>query len=123
MAIAYCTNGQPYSLNDIIIGVLSIYFNLPYSLPTFNTFSLKTEDLDKYLGVYSSKQIPLKITITKNNSTLIAEATGQSSFPLEASEKDKFRFDQAGIIIEFDTIQKEFILKQGGNNFLFTKEK
>jgi len=115
-------NGQVYPLNSIIIGVLSIYFNKDYSIPTFNTITLKGEDLDKYVGVYSSKQLPLKITITKNNETLIAQATGQSSFPLDATEKDKFKFDAAGVVLEFDTSKNEMTLKQGGSEFLFTKE-
>lgn len=123
LAVAYCTNGQVYPLNDILIGVLSICFNKDYSIPTFNTIALKTEMLDKYLGVYSSTQIPLKITISKNNTTLMAQATGQSSFPLEATEIDKFKFDQAGIKIEFNPVKNELVLKQGGGNFLFTKDK
>jgi CubicO group peptidase (beta-lactamase class C family) len=122
LAVAYCTNGQVYPLNDILIGVLSICFNKEYVIPTFNTLTLTTEDLDKYLGVYSSKQIGLKITITKDNALLIAQATGQSSFPLDATEKDKFKFDQAGVKIEFDTDKNEMTLKQGGGNFLFTKD-
>lgn len=123
LTVAYCTNGLVYPLNDILIGVLSICFNKEYSIPTFNTISLKTEDLDNYLGIYSSKQIPLKITITKDNATLIAQATGQSSFPLEATEKDKFKFDQAGVKMEFNTDKNELTMKQGGANFLFTKDK
>lgn len=122
LAIAYCTNGQVYPLNDILIGVLSIYFNRDYKIPTFNTIALKPEDLNNYLGVYSSAQIPLKITITINNSKLTAQATGQSSFPLEAAEKDKFTFDQAGIKMEFNTDKNEMTLKQGGGQFLFRKE-
>src|SRR5689334_22027305 len=92
LTVAYCTNGQVYPMNDILIGIFSIYFDMPYVIPTFNapSITLKTEDLDKYLGVYSSTQIPLKITITKNNTTLISQATEQSPFPLEATEKDKF---------------------------------
>ncbi|MEI9921423.1 MAG: serine hydrolase domain-containing protein [Bacteroidota bacterium] len=120
LAVAYCTNGQVYPMNNILIGVLSIYFNKPYSIPTF---SLKTEDLDKYLGVYSSTQIPLKITITKNAATLFAQATGQSSFPLDATEKDKFKFDPAGIIMEFNPDTNEMTLKQGAESVLFSKEK
>lgn len=120
LALAYCTNGQVYPMNSILIGVLSIYFNKPYSIPTF---SLKTEDLDKYLGVYSSTQIPLKITITKDAATLFAQATGQSSFPLDPAEKDKFKFDPAGIIMEFNPDRNELTLKQGGETVLFTKEK
>jgi len=66
LAIAYCTNGMVYSMNDVLIGVLSIYFKRDYSIPTFTSISMKTEELDKYLGVYSSTQLPLKITITKD---------------------------------------------------------
>jgi len=62
-------------------------------------------------------------SFTKNKSTLIAQATGQSSFPLEATGKDIFEFDQAGIIIEFGTAKNELTLKQGGERFVFTKYK
>jgi len=120
LAVAYCTNGQVYPMNNILIGVLSIYFNKPYSIPTFN---LKTEDLDKYLGVYATTQISLKITITKNGATLFAQATGQQSFPLDPAEKDKFKFDPAGIVMEFNPAKNEMTLKQGGQNVVFTKEK
>jgi D-alanyl-D-alanine carboxypeptidase len=123
LAIAYCTNGMVYPMNDILIGVLSIFFNKDYKIPTFKTITLKSNELDKYLGIYSSPQLPLKITITKENTTLMAQATGQSSFPLEATEKDKFKYDMAGIIIEFNPAKNELTLKQGGGVYLFTKEK
>lgn len=123
LAVAYCTNGQVYPMNNILIGILSIYFNKPYSIPALITISLKTEDLDKYLGVYSTTQIPLKITMTKDNTTLISQATGQSSFPLEATGKDKFEFDPAGIVMEFNPDKNEMTLKQGGQTVVFTKEK
>jgi CubicO group peptidase (beta-lactamase class C family) len=123
LAVSYCTNGQVYPVNDILIGVLSICFNKEYAIPAFRTITLKSEDLDKYLGVYSSTQIPLKITITKNNSQLIAQATGQPSFILDPVEKDKFNFDLAGVKMEFNPLKSEMTLKQGGGLFLFVKEK
>lgn len=125
LAAAYCTNGQVYPSNDILIGALSIYFDTPYFIPTFNPppITLKTEDLDKYVGVYSSIQNPLKVTITKNTTTLISQATGQSSFPLEATEKDKFKFDPAGVKVEFNPDKNEMTLKQGKKTVLLTKEK
>jgi len=126
LTLAYCTNGQVYPVNDILTGVLSIYHNMEYSIPKFipkPVITLKTEELDKYLGEYSSTQIPLKIIITKDKSTLFAQATGQSAFPLEAIDKDKFQFEQAGIEMEFNTDKSEFTLKQGGGSFLFTKAK
>jgi D-alanyl-D-alanine carboxypeptidase len=123
VAVAYCTNGQVYPMNDILIAAMSICFNRPYNLPSFNSVILNSNDLDKYLGVYSSSDIPLKLTITKDNATLIAQATGQSSFPLEASEKDIFKFDRAGVVIEFNPVKNELTLKQGAGTYLFTKEK
>ncbi|MGV3509320.1 MAG: serine hydrolase domain-containing protein [Sphingobacteriaceae bacterium] len=122
LAIAYCSNGLAYSINDILIGALSIVFGKDYSLPTFSATTFKPESLDKYLGVYSSSQLPLKIAITKNNNTLFGQATGQPSFPLEATAKDNFKFDQAGVKIEFVPDGNQFTLKQGGGSFLFTKE-
>ena len=123
VAFAYCTNGQVYPANDIIIGVLSIYFNYPYTIPAFNTITVESNELEKYVGVYSSLQIPLKITITKENASLIAQATGQKAFTLEAMGKDIFQFEKVGAVFEFNPVKNEFILKQGGGEFLFTKEK
>ena len=85
--------------------------------------ALKTTDLDKYLGVYSTKQIPIKITITKEGTDLFAEATGQEKFPLTTGAKDTFTFAPAGIELVFDSTKNEMTLKQGGGVFVFTKDK
>jgi CubicO group peptidase (beta-lactamase class C family) len=121
LAIAYISNGVVYTTNDVIIAALSIYFNKPFTIPDFKNIILNTADLDKYLGIYSSTQIPLKITISKNNTTLIAQASIQPAFPLDAKGGDKFIFSQAGIVIQFDPTKKIFTLMQGGRNYLFTK--
>jgi hypothetical protein len=84
---------------------------------------LSSKDLDKYLGVYSSKQIPVKITFTKVADKLMAEATGQGVIELKPLGNDSFGFEQAGLTIVFDTSKNEMTLKQGGGSFLFTKEK
>lgn len=122
ISYALVSNGSNYNSNNISIAVLSAAYNKPFEIPTFSTYNVTSEDLDKYLGIYSSKQINLKITITKNNNVLIAQASGQPSFALEATEKDKFSFEQAEIVLEFAPIQKTMILKQASGQFLFTKE-
>jgi len=122
ISYAMISNGTNFNNNDISIAVLSAVYNKPYEIPTFTTFNLTSEDLDKYLGVYASKQIALKITITKDGNTLIAQGTGQPAFPLEATDKDKFKFDQAGAKFEFKTKDKTMILFQGGGEIKFTKE-
>lgn len=122
ISFALTSNGTNTNNNDISIAVLSAVYNKPYEIPVFTTFNVTSEDLDKYLGVYASKQIPLKITVTKNGNTLIAQGTGQPALPLEATEKDKFKFDQAGAKFEFNPTEKTMILFQGGGQIKFTKE-
>jgi D-alanyl-D-alanine carboxypeptidase len=123
VAIAYIANGIVYSTNDVMIAALSIYFNKPFAIPAFKTIITKTEELDKYLGNYSSTQLPLKITITKINTILLGQATGQPQFALEAVNKDKFVYTPAGVTLQFDPDKGEVTLLQGGATYLFTKEK
>ena len=78
--------------------------------------------MDKYLGVYSSPNFPLKVTITKKENVLVGQATGQPSFPLEAYETDKFQFSQAGLNLEFIPRDNKMILIQGGGEFELIKE-
>lgn len=98
---------------------------IPYNYippPVVNIYQVTTQDLDKYLGIYSSKQLPIKIAITKNNINLVAQATGQNSLILQATEKDKFGFADEGIILEFNAVEKIMILKQSGQIYNFAKE-
>jgi len=122
VAYAYCANGIDYGVKDLVNGALKIYFNIPYTIPVFKTPVLSTEDLDKYVGNYSSLRIPIKISVTKKGNVLMAQATGQSAFALKPVAKDKFSFALAGIVMEFRPIFGEFTLKQGGGVFPFTKD-
>lgn len=119
---AMTSNGANTNTNNISLVVLSEVFGVPYELPVMTTYKVNTNDLDAYVGIYASTQLLIKITITKEVETLIAQATGQSSFPLEATKKDVFQFEMAGIVLEFNPGEKTLILKQGGGAFTFTKE-
>jgi len=123
LGVAYISNGTVMALNDILIGVLSIYFGREYALPIFQpAIEVSSDELEKYLGTYSSNDLPLKITISLNGDQLMAQATGQGAFPLEPYEEHKFRFNPAGIKIEFISGDKKMILNQGGSRFEFGME-
>lgn len=122
VAFALISNGDNYNNNTISIAVLSAVFNKPYDIPDFKIYKVTSEELDKYLGTYATKDLPLKLTITKEGETLIAQATGQQQLPLETRGKGVFAFDRAGIILEFNPENKTVVLKQGGGVFTFTKE-
>lgn len=123
LAVAYTSNGMVYPINDILLGALNIYQNKAFSILTFESVSVSAEVLEKYVGVYSAAGFPLKITVTRDGAALYAQATGQSAFPLEATAQDKFKFDTAGVVIEFDAAKNQMTLKQGGREIVFTKEK
>jgi len=122
LAIAFTSNGATYSTNDVAIAALSAYFGKPFTIPNFRTVTLTEGDLKKYVGNYASSQMPLKIAITKNSTTLMAQATGQSAFPLEAKGSDKFVFTTAGVTMQFDPPKTSFTLNQGGATYLFTRK-
>ena len=120
VAFVYCSNGTRYSRNDISIGVLSIYYNRPFTIPSFKTIKLKSEDLDKYLGFYENTQLHFAITITKDEDVLKAQATGQNAFPLEAVSENRFSFDGAGVVIDFKP-GTSLVLTQNGRQMVFQK--
>jgi hypothetical protein len=78
--------------------------------------------LDKYLGVYASKQIPIVITFTKVDDALVGEVEGQGKLTFENTGKDTFTFAGAGLEIIFNNDKNEMTLKQAGQEFLFTKK-
>ncbi|MFB6318609.1 serine hydrolase domain-containing protein [Saccharicrinis sp. FJH54] len=122
VSIAMTSNGMNYNMNSIMIDVLNSYYNIPFRIPEFNTIESSEADLQKYTGEYSSTQIALKIKVFTEGNKLKAQATGQSSFPLEQTAPNVFHFDQAGIVMEFDPENKSMVLKQGGGEFRYTKD-
>lgn len=119
VSVAFCSNGLNYAMNDILIGLLSIYFDKPYAIPDFKTVSISFEKLSVYEGEYTSEQLPLVITVKRDVDKLTAQATGQPAFPLESVSETEFRFDQAGIVMIFSLSANGdadgFTLKQGAD--------
>ncbi|PAU94761.1 peptidase [Aliifodinibius salipaludis] len=128
VSIALATNGLQHSMNDILIGALSIYFGHDFEIPSFDekTITLSVEQMKKYVGVYTTDQLLMEIEVFIEGSTLKAQATGQQSFPLTANSETKMRFDQAGVVMEFDSLEngkyQHFTLNQGGGSFPFTRK-
>ena len=118
LGISLIVNGDNFNRNDIMIGVLSIYYKMPFPFPKFN--KIEASELVKFTGTYSSKELPLKMTISEKNGELLAQATGQSAFPLTFKEEKTFIFAPAGIEMIFG--ENSFVLKQSGMSFNFSKE-
>src|SRR5690554_3276986 len=123
LAVSYLSNAEDMVVNDIIIGVLSAVYGTPYTFPEFKAaLTLRPEELDPYLGVYSAPGFPLKISISKKGNILMGQGTGQPEFPLTAVEANVFTFEQAKLKLEFLPAEQKMILLQGGARFELARE-
>ncbi|MEO6723717.1 MAG: serine hydrolase domain-containing protein [Blastocatellia bacterium] len=127
LAVAYTTNAKVYPVKDIMSGIFDIYYNKPFQIPAFESIAVSPEVLDKYVGVYSTADAPVKFTITREGATLYAQPPGAgSAVPLEATAQDRFKIDNgtpAGIVLEFDAAKKQMTIKRNGGERVFTKDK
>ncbi|MEO5563449.1 MAG: serine hydrolase domain-containing protein [Chitinophagaceae bacterium] len=122
LALAYTANAKVYPVVNIVSGVVDICFNKPFTVPSFESLAISTDVLDKYVGVYSSTEAPVKFTVTRDNEKLLIQANAESAAPLEATAQDKFKIESAGIVIQFDAEKKQMTLIRNGRERLFTKE-
>jgi CubicO group peptidase (beta-lactamase class C family) len=122
VTVVFLGNGMNYSLNQMMLGVLSIYFEQPYRLPTFGeSITVAPAILEQYVGLYKSASFPRDINLSVENGQLKAQATGQPAFTLEAKSKVLFTFPPAGLEIEFGQ-RGQFTLRQGGQVIEFVRE-
>lgn len=122
ITIALASNGTNYDNNEILLALLNSYFQHPFELPTFYDYESTPAELVQYEGIYYNKTSGLEIEISKNNSTLIAQATGQSAFPLQQTGEHVFVFDRADILMKFVPQKDYFILQQNGQTLVFAKK-
>jgi CubicO group peptidase (beta-lactamase class C family) len=129
IAISLLSNGVNYDMNLMSIAILSQTFDMNYDLPDFNVeeITLSEEELRKFEGLYGTSLAPMEIQIFIDNGALMAQATGQSSFPLSPILEHSFQFKPAGITIEFKELMagqneyQQFTLKQAGQNVPFER--
>lgn len=122
LTIAYLSNGEVYPRNLILYDLLNIYYGKKFKMPVFNTFKITSEELIKFHGDYANSTINLSIKISSLGTSLLAQATGQPNFSLEAYEPNKFKSDKIGAKLEFRLEKNELILFQNGQEIIFTKK-
>ncbi|MCW8875907.1 MAG: beta-lactamase family protein [Kangiellaceae bacterium] len=129
LALAATSNGLNYEFNNMMIAILSAYYNVPFEIPNFDLkpIQLSVDKMKKLEGIYQTSSLPMDITVKLDGDNLTAQASGQSPFPLTSYSETEFRFDAAGIVMVFvDGTGKpsfdNFVLKQGGGKHLFSRK-
>lgn len=122
MAFAVTANGVNYSFNSIETTLAKCILNKYFDIPIFSIYKPSSKELKQYLGQYSSGSYPVVINIIKSKKQLIIKVSGGESMALEAFEKGKFKFDAAGIVVEFIPNKDEMLIKQGGKIHTLKKQ-
>lgn len=117
---AMTINAANYDTNQIAIMALSAFYGQEFKFPEISSLVVDEKILQSYTGVYTTEAMPVKITISVVDGTLMAQATGQSAFPLTPETTTEFTFETAGIKITFG--DKTFVIDQGGMKVDFKKE-
>jgi D-alanyl-D-alanine carboxypeptidase len=123
LVVAYTTNAKVYPVAKIVSGVIDIYYNQPFQIPSFDAIAVSPDILDKYVGVYSNPDAPVKVPITRKDATLFGQRGTESPAPLEATAPDKFQLADGTVVLEFDAAKGQMMLKRGGTERVFRKEK
>jgi hypothetical protein len=119
--------------NELLIGVANDFFGWGIIARLDNMDGIETsihfppppvqpKDLSPYLGNYTSEDKTEKIIFTTAENRLMGQSPGQQAIVLEYFDTNKFKFVQAGVILEFYPEDKKMILKQGGRVMTFLRE-
>lgn len=121
VAVSLVGNGVNYSFNDIMLGVLSCYYKLPYRFPDFKEKAALSETvLKKYEGNYTNKSLPFVINVKLVNGALRVHADEQGTFYLSPLSETEFTHEGSGVKMVFDA--KGFNLIQNGGKTYFNKQ-
>ncbi|MGY6520324.1 MAG: serine hydrolase domain-containing protein [Mongoliitalea sp.] len=120
--LAIVSNGADYDINLAALAALSAYFGKDFEVPTFEEEPIEESVLEQLIGVYKSSIFPLEITISRKGNRLMAQATGQSEFPLAHEGDYLFSFNAANLTMQFVPEEGTMTFKQGGMTFEFSKK-
>ncbi len=119
LAVSYITNGILYPRIDILKGILKICFNDDYEIPFSKPVAI---DFQKYIGTYSSNDLPFKVVCKKENDELIFEAAGKT-MEAEPVSTNYFMNLKTGSFFDFNPKKGELQIKETDNAYYLQKEK
>lgn len=121
ISICYITNGIDYPRTDIMEGIEKICFNEPFTIPFNSEQDKSAGSLDIYLGTYSSKELPMVITVTKKGQQLLIETQGKV-FETSLVSPDYFMNSASGYFFQFDPVRNQLTVKETDNRYTFNKQ-
>jgi D-alanyl-D-alanine carboxypeptidase len=122
VTISVLSNATNFNSNDLLLALLDSYYGKEWQLPEFKAKPVSVEMMQRYIGTYSSTQIPLVLVFSEKDGNLAVQPSGQPLTVLELTGANRFEFKQAGAVFTFDPEQNQVTLNQAGQTFLFKKK-
>jgi len=122
LAVSYIGNGILYPRIDILDGILKICFNDDYAIPFSKHVVLKNSDFDKYIGTYSSGDLPFKVVCKAKDEKLIFEVAGKT-METKPVNPNYFMNLKTGSFFEFNPEKGVLQIKETDNVYNLQKEK
>jgi CubicO group peptidase (beta-lactamase class C family) len=122
ISYAMTSNALRYEMNNMSIGMLNSIFQKPFALPDFRSIAVSLADLDKLKGEYTSKDLPIAITIRHDGKSLIAHPEGQGQLTLNAKSPTTYSEPSVGVDFEFVPASGKMLVTQGGRTFTYTRK-
>ncbi|GAA0890954.1 serine hydrolase domain-containing protein [Fulvivirga kasyanovii] len=124
LAIAVAANALNYNMNSLVQDVVKCYFNESFTLPDFGVAEISSEDLEKYIGIYTSEELPGKFKVTKTDNVLHIQLEEGPNDPLLYKGSHRFINEEIGVEFVFKPERNELGLVQSGvkDTYVFTKE-
>jgi len=119
LAVSYITNGILYPRIDILNGILKICFNDDYTILFSKPLVI---DFQKYIGTYSSNDLPFKVVCKEENKKLVFEAAGKTMEAKPVST-NYFMNLKTGSFFAFNPEKNELQIKETDNAYYLQKEK
>lgn len=118
--------------NDLVVGVANDFFGwgIIAHVDDLNGITLSNEykqevvntEFEKYFGLYSTRELQLKLKVSQKNGKLSVLPTAESPILFEKTGDDTFYSDQTKITVEFDVAANKMTLKTGSQTFVLTRE-
>lgn len=126
-SFAILFNGQNYPMGKVFHAIVDALAGRDVAVPSFTPVELPDATLASYEGVYAFPEINMDITVRASGKHLVAQATEQDPFTLDAINETTFSHPPSGILIEFrkrpeETDYSQFVLFQGASELRFRRK-
>ncbi|MFQ3219148.1 MAG: D-alanyl-D-alanine carboxypeptidase [Paraglaciecola sp.] len=130
MVVTVLSNGVNYNFNDVLIAVLSSNYGIDFKIPDLSAkpVLLSAEEMGRTVGTFSSKDMPIELSFRIADKQVMYKPAGQSEKSLTPYSETEFRFEPAGIVIQFDPQSltdgklNQFVITQSGYTFLYKRK-